>query len=389
MAVPRFLYVDDIPTPYRLGVFRRFAQLFPGTLRIAFLAGAEPGRAWNLSFEGLDVVVLPGSQWRPPRQRTPFSYKWNPGITDCIRAFRPDVAAVSGYIHPSIHAATCVLRRRGVPYGVASESSALQGPPGGWKWTLKRSLLGPLIRGMSFGLPCGSQAEQYLRLLGARDQPMFRFPNTPDEREVARSAQDVAAPRAAAAFLSTLGMDAVERRILFVGRLIPAKRPMDLVESYAALPPALRAGTALVMTGDGELRDALERRAQAIRPGRIVFPGWIAPDAVHRLMALSDLFVLPSGHEPWGAVVNESMAAGTPVIASDRVGAAYDMILPGVTGWRFPVGDIPALTNAIEFAFAEGGRLGAMREAAVTHAAKHGADRAARSLLAAVGSVSA
>lgn len=389
MGGPRFLYLDDIPTPYRLGVFRRFSQLFPGTLRIAFLAGAEPGRSWNLSFAGLDAVVLTGRQWRPPRQRTPFSYKWNPGISAFIRAFRPDVAAVSGYIHPSIQVATHVFRRCGVPYGVASESSALQGRPAGWKWSLKRSLVGPLVRGMSFGLPCGSQAEDFLRLLGARSQPMFRFPNTPDEREVARAAQAVAAPHAAAAFLGTLGIDTARRRILFVGRLIPAKRPMDLVEAYAALPAALRADTALVMAGDGELRDALVRRARDVGPGCVHFPGWIAPDAVHRLMALSDVFVLPSGHEPWGAVVNESMAAGTPVIASDRVGAAFDMIVPGETGWRFPVGDVSALTTAIEDAFADSPRLRSMRGAAVLHASKYGADRAALNLLAAVGSVSA
>jgi len=54
--------------------------------------------------------------------------------------------------------------------------------------------------------------------------------------------------------------------------------------------------------------------------------------------------ILPSDDEPWAVVVNEAMACGTPVIASDRVGAAADMIVEKETGCCFPAGDVRALT---------------------------------------------
>jgi glycosyltransferase involved in cell wall biosynthesis len=57
--------------------------------------------------------------------------------------------------------------------------------------------------------------------------------------------------------------------------------------------------------------------------------------------------VLPSQHETWGAVVNEAMAAGTPVIASDMVGSAIELIESEVSGIIYPVGDTAALADAM------------------------------------------
>ena len=56
-------------------------------------------------------------------------------------------------------------------------------------------------------------------------------------------------------------------------------------------------------------------------------------------MAHADVFVLPSVYEPHGIVVHEAMAAGTPVIASDVCGAAYDLVDAGVNGEIFRSGD--------------------------------------------------
>jgi glycosyltransferase involved in cell wall biosynthesis len=63
--------------------------------------------------------------------------------------------------------------------------------------------------------------------------------------------------------------------------------------------------------------------------------------------------VLPSDYEPWGLVVNEAMASGTPVLASDRVGSARDLIEPGQNGWIFPAGDVAALAATLQAALAD------------------------------------
>jgi glycosyltransferase involved in cell wall biosynthesis len=75
-----------------------------------------------------------------------------------------------------------------------------------------------------------------------------------------------------------------------------------------------------------------------------------------RLYAMADVFVLPSEDEPWGLVINEAMSSGLPIVASERVGAAADLIQPGSNGFRFPPGDIPALAQALRLALQDGAK---------------------------------
>jgi glycosyltransferase involved in cell wall biosynthesis len=57
--------------------------------------------------------------------------------------------------------------------------------------------------------------------------------------------------------------------------------------------------------------------------------------------------VLPSEYEPFAVVVNEAMLCGCPVAASDRVGAARDLIAHGRTGFVYPCGDLEALAAVL------------------------------------------
>src|SRR5262249_17746437 len=56
---------------------------------------------------------------------------------------------------------------------------------------------------------------------------------------------------------------------------------------------------------------------------------------------------LLSLHEPWGVVVNEAAASGLPLVLSDRVGAAYDLLAEGENGFVVPAGDVAAAASAL------------------------------------------
>ncbi len=365
---PRLLYIDDIPTPYRLGVHRLVARRWRGPYKLLFLAGAEPGRDWDFDFTGLDVEILPGRQFRPPRQINPFSIKWNPSIVRTMEEFRPDVVALSGYIHPPIiRAARWCLTQR-VPYAVVCETSRLSTACSGWRWRTRRAILGWIVRNMAFGLPVGRQAADYLRSFGPTDAPMHYFPNTPDTSAIVAEADRVHGEGRERALRDALGIEPEKPIVLFAGRLIDAKRPMDLLAALERLgEPGRKA--ALVIAGDGPLRPALIQRAQ----GNAVFTGWLRdPVKMAGLMAIARVFVLPSAHEPWGAVVNEALAAGTPVVASDRVTSAVELIEAGVNGFLYPVGDVDALSECIGtmLALDEAGRARMSAEARVTATAR-------------------
>ena len=55
--------------------------------------------------------------------------------------------------------------------------------------------------------------------------------------------------------------------------------------------------------------------------------------------------MLPSTDEPWGLIINEAMNFALPIITTDQVGAAYDLIKHGKNGFVYPVGQLEKLLN--------------------------------------------
>jgi glycosyltransferase involved in cell wall biosynthesis len=376
---PRLLYVDDIPTPYRLGVHRLVAQRWPGAHKVFFLAGGEPGRDWEFDFTGLDVKILRGWQFRPPGQINPFSIKWNPSVVRAMEEFRPDVVALSGYIHPPIIRAALWCLTKRVPYAVVCETSCRSTASSGWQWQARRIALSWIVRNMAFGLPVGREAAAYLRRFGPTDAPMHFFPNTPDTAAIVAEADRVRSAGLEASLRDAFGIEPDAHIILFAGRLIDAKRPMDALAAFEQLGELGRK-MVLVVVGDGSLMPALLERAQ----GRnVVFTGWLRdPLQMAGMMAISRMLVLPSSHEPWGAVVNEALAAGTPVVASDRVTSAVELVQNGVNGYLFPVGDVRALSGRIRDVLTlDGAGRARMSTAARATAMLYGHEFAARNLI--------
>ncbi len=80
----------------------------------------------------------------------------------------------------------------------------------------------------------------------------------------------------------------------------------------------------------------------------IRFLGFKNQSELPALYDLCDVFVLPSTFEPWGLVVNEVMNAAKPVIVSDRVGAAPDLVGEGVNGYIYPHGDVSSLASKLK-----------------------------------------
>ena len=101
-----------------------------------------------------------------------------------------------------------------------------------------------------------------------------------------------------------------------------------------------------------------------------------------------DLFVLPSiREETWGLAVNEALASGRPVLISDRVGCAPDVVIDGENGWVFPAGDWDAFLVHAKAAAFDRERLKAMRAAAFESSIAFDIPATADTLVAAVDSV--
>jgi glycosyltransferase involved in cell wall biosynthesis len=151
------------------------------------------------------------------------------------------------------------------------------------------------------------------------------------------------------ALRTRLGVDQ-RRVVLYVGRLQEGKGLKTLLSAFATLP----SHTALVLVGDGPLANDL--RTEAGRLGvseRVRFTGQLGNEEVADCYRLADVFVLPSEpttsfSEPWGLVVNEAMAAGACVVASDMVGAVrHGLVESGRTGGVFAAGEVGSLAQTV------------------------------------------
>jgi glycosyltransferase involved in cell wall biosynthesis len=160
------------------------------------------------------------------------------------------------------------------------------------------------------------------------------------DNEYFRERIDAAASRRAT-LLSELQLSPSLPVVLFASKLQPRKRCGDLLRAYEAIREDTPAQ--IVVVGDGTERGALMEYVREKRLEDVRFVGFKNQSELPAYYDLCDIFVLPSDTEPWGLIVNEVMNAGKPVVVSDAVGAARDLVPDGRSGCVFPVGDVAAL----------------------------------------------
>ena len=165
-------------------------------------------------------------------------------------------------------------------------------------------------------------------------------------------------------------------RIVSAGQLIRRKGIDLLVRACGELPAT---GWRLDIYGDGPERQSLEHVVRTLQlSGRIAFHGVIPSDQMHSALAKADCTVLPSRFDGWGTLVNESLAAGTPVICTTACGAAA-IVTDGKLGSVVQSGRSAPLARALADAVARGPVQPQARVAINAFAAAHAsADRAAQ-----------
>ncbi|MFA6407411.1 MAG: glycosyltransferase family 4 protein [Candidatus Paceibacterota bacterium] len=146
------------------------------------------------------------------------------------------------------------------------------------------------------------------------------------------------------------GIDSKAPLILFVGKLIEKKRPLNLLKAYEKIVKGnvFTQIPTLAFVGDGALRSSLELYAKGAHLEKVHFAGFQTKDKVYQYMSMADVFVLPSGvGETWGMVVNEAMCFSLPVVVSDVVGCGSDLVRIGENGYITQLDNIDDLAGAI------------------------------------------
>jgi len=163
------------------------------------------------------------------------------------------------------------------------------------------------------------------------------------------------------------------RRFLFSGSLIKRKGVDLLARAFRELA---RNGNDiwLDIVGDGVMRNMLMRELEPVSAS-VTFHGFRQWSELPALYARAHVLCVPSRYDGWGLVVPEGLAAGLPVIATDKMGAAVDLLHDGTNGWTVSAGNYDQLYSAMGKALAlTNQEMSRMSAAAVHSIANHTLD---------------
>jgi glycosyltransferase involved in cell wall biosynthesis len=285
-----------------------------------------------------------------------------------LDAIAPDVVFVPGWSTPAalLSLSWCGLRQCAAI--MMCDSTAGDAPRAAVREAPKRALLS----GCAAAFVSGSRSARYVQQLGMSAAHVHTGYDVVDVQAFAEGAD--AARGQAATVRAEWSLP--EDYLLCVCRLVEKKNVHGLLAAYRLLRDAAsRAVPDLVIAGAGPERARLEALRDSLGLAENVrFLGHVDNVALPALYGLARALVLPSLIEPWGLVVNEAIAAGLPVLISDRCGACDDLVTPSVNGWHFAPDDASSIAAAMSALLAHDDRA-ALSRASRMKAAQWGLPR--------------
>jgi len=344
----RLAYVLSHPIQYQAPMIRRIAAepdiditvFYQSDFSVRGFFDPGFGReiAWDVPLlDGYKSEFLPALGRRAP---SPYLYPLNYGIGGRLRTGQFDALWVHGYARWFNWVAMLAARRQGLAVLLRDEATLISAPRSPAKQRAKQLFMAVLRACVDGILAIGSRNRDYYLAHGFAAERIFPMPYCVDNDAFAASAATDTA--ATDTLRHDLRLEPGRPVILFVSKLQARKHPEHLLAAYRRLSGPK---PYLLFAGDGAARPALE--IEASDDPDIRFLGFQGQSALGPLLALADVFVLPSVHEPWGLVVNEAMSAGCALVLSDQVGAAADLVHAGINGLTYPAGDIGALASAL------------------------------------------
>ena len=349
---PRVAHLVSHPIPYFAPLYRELAARADIDLTVLFYSDAtarefaDPGFGRSVAW---DTPLLDGYRHRfmPSAARTDVSTRMmkrpNWDIVREVASGRYDVLWVHGYAHTTTWLAVVAARARGMRVLIRDEQTLLHTRP--LRKRLLKSIALRALYSQAAALFIGEQNRRYFRRYGMPESRMFAAPYCVDNAHFQTEARALAPRRDDLRARFGIADDAPI--VLFSGKLIEKKQPLMLIEAFARVRRTHRC--ALLMVGDGPLRAAAVQLVARLCVSDVHFAGFLNQNEISQAYSAADLFVLPSQlHETWGLVVNEAMNFGLPVIVSDKVGCAADLVHDGRNGFVVPHESVERLAASIE-----------------------------------------
>ena len=313
----KILLFTYIPSPYQVELFNCLASTGNYNLTVAYLHQKTSYRQWKLLEIKHNHLFL---------EDKVDQYAWARTIME-----RSDLVIFNYYQNTQLLELINYRAASQKPWCFWGEPTGYRLPPSlgtyyrKWKLSALHRYQVP-IWGM------GNWAvEQYRREFGD-SRPYFNMPYTSDLTRFSQSKNTKSHPDS--------------RHFLYSGALIYRKGVDLLARAFTKLA-AQYPQVSLSFLGDGPLQGKLAKQL-AKYGDRVKFLGFQSWENLPQFYHTADILCLPSRHDGWGLVIPEGMAAGLPVIGTDRTGAARELIKTNENSWLIPSGDARVLYNAMK-----------------------------------------
>jgi glycosyltransferase involved in cell wall biosynthesis len=348
----RLAIVTSHPIQYNAPLFKMLASQPHLDVRVFYTLGETYSKikdkgfgktiSWDIPLlDGYNYEFLSNISLNPGTSH--FKGIINPTILESIESYQPTAILVYGWSFES-HLKVMRYFKSIVPIYFRGDSTLLDEQKG-IKVLLRKFALKWVYKYIDKAFYVGTNNRQYFLQHGVKEQNLVFAPHAIDN---VRFGDAIAVVGESELIRSRLGIPAHHTVFLFSGKFENKKSPLLLIKAFNELN---QKQVDLILVGNGELESLLRSEAE----GNIHFLPFQNQTKMPAIYRVADVVVLPSGGpgETWGLSVNEAMACGLPVVVSNKVGCAADLVQEGINGYIFEADKLEKLVEKLSLCAAK------------------------------------
>ncbi len=347
------------PSNYQAGIWSELAKLEPLDATVYYLSDIGVAEIYDVEFgvrRKWDYVpLLEGYNYKFLRNYPVGSVEYgflkriNPAVVREFFTKKYEVVLLHGYETATIWLAmliAIVVKTKIIWRGEAvlrTETSSVSM----WKKTAKKLALNSFFKCCDAVMFSCAGNKDYLKYYGVPESKLFPIPCAVDNDYFRNERDKYVSKRNE--IRDELGIDSGDLVVLFSARFTSRKRPLDLLKAVKKLG---NKDVTVLFVGDGVEKNSMESYALTHNI-KAVFVGFRNQSEIAKFYSIADIAAVISDYDPSPKAMNEAMNFELPIIVTDIVGTARDLVKHGENGFVVKVGDIDAIATHIEYFYEE------------------------------------
>lgn len=309
-------------SPYHLARLRGLNKYLSNVIAIE-LSSKETMHRWNTEHRGdLNIISLSNDSSNRISEKS-----LSKRMIRKLNVIRPSCIIIPGYYNLIYRDAARWAHERNIITIMLTESNYEDKKRSSFKELIKSIWINKFFNAIFAG---GASSSYYLKRLRYPMNKIWRGCDIVDNDYFSRNTLEI---RKNAKHYKDK-FDLPDKYFLYVGRFSEEKNLIRLIKAYKIYKSYSKVKTwNLVLLGGGPQENRLKNLARKLNLNDIIWPGFKQIDKLIPYYALASCFILPSTREPWGLVINEAMASGLPILASERCGCVLNLVFPGINGY--------------------------------------------------------